>query len=119
MAPRVIGVDVCMAAAPYRQTPGEIGNLLLCVTLVNSVAYVAAPPFAVGVGATYVMPVAAAICFGLSMLVGPSPLLNSIPSNMAVQVPLHPTPLHLLACPHTSRAPSSTLASRPHIRDAC
>lgn len=74
-----------LGEAPYNQTPGQIGNLLLCVTLVNSIAYVAAPPFAVSVGATYVMPITASICFGLSMLVGPSPLLPQIPQTMPIQ----------------------------------
>ena len=83
------GVEVTLqpffGAPPYRQAPGQIGNLLLCVTLVNSIAYVAAPPFAVSVGATYVMPIAAAICFALSMLVGPSPLLSGVPTSMSIQ----------------------------------
>lgn len=106
------------AAAPYDQTPGEIGNLLLCVTLVNSIAYVAAPPFAVGVGATYVMPIAAAVCFGLSMLVGPSPLLTQIPQTMGVQVRSARTLTHPL-CSCASECVRSPLERQPHGESSC
>jgi len=71
--------------SPYRQTPGQIGNLLLCATLVNAVAYIAAPPFAVAVGASYVIPVAAPIGFAVGLLVGPSPWLPGIPTTMTIQ----------------------------------
>lgn len=70
----------------FMQTPGQIGNLLLCATLVNAIAYIAAPPFAIGVGAAYVIPLAAPLCFGVSLFVGPSPLLPQLPHTMPLQI---------------------------------
>ena len=72
-------------ASPYSQTPGQIGNLLLCATFANAVAYIIAPSFAVGVGATYIMPLAAPVCFAVSLLLGPCPWLPEVPQPMDIQ----------------------------------